>query len=171
MRYYSKLLTCIVLVNIRLNPITHLPINLVFELFSFVTFSGESGCIRFRWNNNNFSWLTYVREAIRTKNLLLFIFFPNDLDPPPPCLFGLKFLNVFGFWLSSHIFLGKCLSQRRQKVPRHLWNQVRPPHSWKMSKLKQKSFSTFLESGKFPNREVPQKVWKYVLTWTEQKSS
>jgi hypothetical protein len=58
-------------------------------------------------------------EAIPRKNLLLFGFFPNGLDPAPVflelfkdifknlILYGLKFLKVFGFWSSSYIFGGK----------------------------------------------------------------
>ena len=55
-----------------------------------------------------------LREAIPGKNLLPFDFFQNCLDPPPPpcflesfeelfqnlILYELKFLKVFGLWLS-----------------------------------------------------------------------
>ena len=56
------------------------------------------------------------REAIQKKNLLLFGFFQFRLDPPLPAVFWnpsrnffqtlilyeLKFLKVFGLWLSPH---------------------------------------------------------------------
>ena len=61
------------------------------------------------------SGLFVIREAIQKKNLLLFGFFQFRLDPPPVfwnpsrnffqnlILYELKFLKVFGLWLSPQI--------------------------------------------------------------------
>ena len=113
-------------------------------------------------------------------------FFQTALTPrpPAPCIFGTLWgtfkkhffiwTELFEFWSSSPIFLGKCLTQTRKKyliifgirhpppltlpekcpnpskkVPQKFWNKVTPPLSWKISKHKQKSSAKSLALG-FP---------------------
>ena len=83
--------------------------------------------------------MVLLREAIQKKKIsFCLVFFNFALTPPPVfwnpsrnffqnlILYKLKFLKVFGLWLSPQIYLEKCPSKNKN-VPHHLWNQVDPP--------------------------------------------
>ena len=105
-----------------------------------------------------------IREAINLTNLLLFGFFQFGLDPAPPpslvlfflnyirnfflnlILYKLKFLKVFGLWLSPKILLEKCPIKKKMFLI--IFGIRQTPPLQKKFQTQAESFSTVLGSGK-----------------------
>ena len=109
------------------------------------------------------------RDAIWRKNLLLFGFVPNGLDPPP-CVFEIlwgTFLkpyflpikvpqSVWIFVILPH-FPWIMSKPKQKKVPHHLWTQVTkvPPKVWNKATPKHEQIKKFLKKFGFGHDPPP----------------